>query len=92
MKNKTVPFSIPFIDEREVKEVVKVLRGKWITTGSETKKFEEKTKSFLDVRSAIAMSSGTSALIISLAVHGIGPGDEVITTAYTFASTAIAII
>jgi len=91
-KNKEIPFSMPYIDEREIKEVVKVLRGKWITSGSEVKKFEAGIKNYLDVKSAIAVSSGTAALEISLAVHNVGPGDQVLTTAYTFASTALVII
>lgn len=89
---KEIPYCVPYIDEREINEVVKVLRGKWITTGTEVKKFEEKVKKYLGVKSAVAVSSGTAALEISQAVHDVGPGDEVLTTAYTFASTALSII
>jgi dTDP-4-amino-4,6-dideoxygalactose transaminase len=89
---KEIPYCVPYIDEREVNEVVKVLRGKWITTGAEVKKFEEKVKKYLGVKSAVAVSSGTAALEISQAVHDVGHNDEVLTTAYTFASTAISII
>lgn len=89
---KEIPYCVPYIDEREINEVVKVLRGKWITTGAEVKKFEDKVKKFLGVKSAVAVSSGTAALEISLAVHDVGPGDEVLTTAYTFASSALSII
>lgn len=83
---------MPFIDDREIEEVVKVLKGKWITTGSEVAKFETQVKKYLGVKTAVAISSGTAALEISLAVHGIGEGHEVLTTAYTFASTVLAII
>ncbi|MDQ1350597.1 MAG: perosamine synthetase [Acidobacteriota bacterium] len=89
---KNIPYSIPYIDDREIAEVVKVLKGKWITTGSEVKKFEAQMKKYLGVGTAIAVSSGTAALEISLAVQGVREGDEVLTTAYTFASTALAII
>jgi dTDP-4-amino-4,6-dideoxygalactose transaminase len=89
---KDIPYCMPYIGEQEINEVVKVLRGKWITTGAEVKQFEERVKKYLGVKSAVAVSSGTAALEISLAVQGIGPGDEVLTTAYTFASTALAII
>lgn len=89
---KEIPFSQPFIDEREIAEVVKVLEGKWITSGTEVKKFENKVKKYLDVKTAVAVSSGTAALEISLAVNGVGPGHEVLTTAYTFSSTALAVI
>lgn len=92
MKQKEIPFSIPFINEREIKEVVKVLKGKWITTGSEVKRFEERVREYLDVSTAVAVSSGTAAMEIALAVNGVGPGDEVLTTAYTFASTVIVIL
>jgi dTDP-4-amino-4,6-dideoxygalactose transaminase len=92
MKKKEIPFSIPFIDEREIAEVVKVMRGKWITSGAEVDKFEENMEKYLEVKSALAVASGTAAMEISLAVHDVGPGDEVMTTAYTFASTAIVIV
>lgn len=91
-KQKEIPFSEPFIDEHETAEVVRVLQGKWITSGAEVKKFEEKVKKYLDVKTAIAVSSGTAALEISLAVNGVGEGHDVLTTAYTFASTALAVI
>jgi len=89
---KEIPFSQPFIDEQETAEVVRVLNSKWITSGTEVKKFEEKVKKYLDVKTAVAVSSGTAALEISLAVNGVGEGHEVLTTAYTFASTALAVI
>lgn len=89
---KEIPFSMPYIGEEEIDEVVSVLRGKWITTGAEVKKFEQAMRDYLDVKTAIAVSSGTAALEISLAALDVGPGDEVLTTAYTFASTALAVI
>lgn len=92
MKQKEIPFSTPYIDDDEVDEVVKVLKGKWITSGPEVTKFENLVKEKLGVNTAVALSSGTAALEVSLAVLGVGEGDEVITTACTFASTALAII
>ncbi|MGE5341929.1 MAG: DegT/DnrJ/EryC1/StrS family aminotransferase [Candidatus Omnitrophota bacterium] len=89
---KEIPFSIPFIDQKEINEVVHVLRGKWITSGPEVTKFERKVQAYLGVSTAVAVSSATAALEICLAVHGVGPGDDVLTTAYTFASTAIVIV
>lgn len=91
MKNKEIPYSMPYIDEQEVAEVVKVLRGKWITTGSEVKQFETLVKEYLGVKMAVAVSSGTAGLDISLAVRGIGEGDEVMTSAYSFASPALSV-
>jgi dTDP-4-amino-4,6-dideoxygalactose transaminase len=92
MKKKEVPFSEPYIDEQEVDEVVKVLRSKWITTGAEVKRFEEAVKQYIGSTTAVAVSSCTAALDISLSVHGVGPGDQVLTTAYTFASTTLSIV
>jgi dTDP-4-amino-4,6-dideoxygalactose transaminase len=92
MTKRKIAYSEPYIDDREIAEVVKVLKGKWITTGSEVKRFEAQMKKYLEVNTAVAVSSGTAALMISLAVQGVGAGDEVLTTAYTFASTALAII
>ena len=94
MKRTTreIPYCIPYINEQEIKEVVKVLRGKWITTGAEVKTFEEKAKTYLGVKCAIAVSSGTAAMEISLAAHDVGPGHQVLTTPYTFASTAMVIV
>jgi dTDP-4-amino-4,6-dideoxygalactose transaminase len=92
MKQKEIPFSMPYIGDDEIDEVVRVLRSKWITTGSEVTRFEQAVKDYLGAGSAVAVSSGTAALEVSLAVHEVGPGDDVITTAYTFASTAIAVL
>lgn len=82
---------MPYIDEREVTEVVNVLRGKWITTGSEVKKFETMLKEYLDVKIAVAVSSGTAGLDVSLSVRGVGKGDEIMTSAYSFASPALSV-
>ncbi len=90
-KNKEIPFSLPYIDEKEIAEVVKVLRSKWITTGSEVQQFETRVKQYLGVTDAVAVSSGTAALEVSLAQHGVA-GGQVLTTAYTFVSTALAIL
>ncbi|MCP4221370.1 MAG: DegT/DnrJ/EryC1/StrS aminotransferase family protein, partial [bacterium] len=92
MKKRNIPFSMPFIDHRETAEVVKVLEGKWITSGPEVKKLETHFKKYLDVKTAVALSSCTAALNIALAVHGIGENHDVITTPYTFASTALSIV
>lgn len=89
---KKIPFSVPYIDEQEIAEVVNVLRGKWITTGEEVKLFETEVKEVLGVNMAAAVSSCTAALDIALTVNNIGRGDQVMTTAYTFASTVLSII
>jgi dTDP-4-amino-4,6-dideoxygalactose transaminase len=91
-KKTEIPFSIPYIDEQEIEEVVKVLRGKWITTGEEVNAFERGVKEYLGVNTAVALASCTAALDIALTVNGVGEGDQVLTTGYTFASTVLSII
>ncbi|MCL6106554.1 MAG: DegT/DnrJ/EryC1/StrS aminotransferase family protein [Actinobacteria bacterium] len=83
-----LPFSPPQIGEEEIAEVVDTLKSGWITTGPKVKRFEEEFAEFVGAPAALAVNSATSALAIALAVHGIRPGDEVITTSMTFCSTA----
>jgi dTDP-4-amino-4,6-dideoxygalactose transaminase len=91
MKEKEIPYSVPYIDEQEIDEVVKVLRGKWITTGSEVREFEKRVKDYLGIKTAVAVSSGTAGLDVSLSAYGVGEGDDVITTSYTFAAPVLSI-
>ncbi len=83
-----LPFSPPFIGSDEIAAVVDTLKSGWITTGPKVNRFEEEFAEFLGAPAALAVNSATSALAIALAVYGIGPGDEVITTPMTFCSTA----
>jgi len=83
-----VPFSPPDISEEEIKEVVDTLRSGWITTGPKTKQFENEIAKFVGVPRAVCLNSATAALELSLHVLGIGPGDEVITSAYTYTASA----
>ena len=86
-----IPFSRPWIDETEIEAVSEVLASKWISTGGRVREFERAFAEYLGVKHAIAVSSCTAALHLSLVVSGIGVGDEVITTPYTFTATAEAI-
>ena len=86
-----IPFSRPWIDETEIEAVSQVLESKWISTGARVREFERAFAEYLGVEHAIAVSSCTAALHLSLVVTGIGIGDEVITTPYTFTATAEAI-
>ncbi|MEW5804096.1 MAG: DegT/DnrJ/EryC1/StrS family aminotransferase [bacterium] len=84
-----LPFFVPDIGEEEVAEVVDSLRSGWITTGPKTKLFERNFAEFLgNGVEAIAVNSGTAGLHLGLEALGIGAGDEVITTPYTFTATA----
>lgn len=88
---KTISFAVPSISQAEIKEVVRVLKGGWLTMGPEVLKFEENFAKFYGVKNAIAVSSATAGLHLALLSLGIGPGDEVILPAYTFVSCANAV-
>lgn len=84
-----LPFALPDIGEEEIAEVVDSLRSGWITTGPKTKKFENDFSNFLDSNlHAIALNSATAGLHLALEAIGVSEGDEVITTTYTFTSSA----
>ena len=75
------------IDEEEIAEVTNTLKSDWITRGPKTAEFENQVRFYIGCKHAIALSSCTAALHLSLAAYDIGEGDEVITTPFTFAST-----
>ena len=83
-----IPFSPPDIGEEEIKEVVKALRSGWITTGPRTKEFEKQVAEFCGVKRAVCLNSATACLEMALRLLGVGPGDEVITSAYTYSASA----
>lgn len=87
--NTFLPFALPDIGEEEIAEVVDSLRSGWLTTGPKTQRFEREFAEFVggDVQ-ALAVNSATAGLHLVLEAFGIGPGDEVITTPYTFTATA----
>lgn len=83
-----VPFSPPDITEEEIAEVADTLRSGWITTGPRTKEFERQIAGFCHTDKAVCLNSATACMEMTLRVMGIGSGDEVITTAYTYTATA----
>jgi dTDP-4-amino-4,6-dideoxygalactose transaminase len=87
--NGFLPFALPDIGEEEIAEVVDSLRSGWLTTGPKTKRFESDFAEFVggDVE-AVAVNSATAGLHLVLEAAGVGPGDQVITTPYTFTATA----
>jgi len=87
MRNVFLPFSPPLIGEEEIAEALDTLRSDWITTGPKVKRFEAEFAEFIGAPSALAVSSATDAMLVGLAVLGIEPGDEVVTTPMTFCST-----
>ncbi|MEM7725447.1 MAG: DegT/DnrJ/EryC1/StrS family aminotransferase [Cyanobacteria bacterium P01_A01_bin.45] len=90
-----LPFALPDIGEEEIAEVIDSLRSGWLTTGPKTKQFELEFTEFIGAKNkaiaqmqSIAVNSATSGLHLALEALGIGEGDEVITTTYTFTATA----
>ena len=82
-----LPFSRPTIGEEEIAEVADTLRSGWVTTGPKSARFEEALKAFNEVPYCLALMNATTGLEMTLGALGIGPGDEVITTAHTFVCT-----
>lgn len=85
---RQIPFSPPDITEEEIEEVIDTLRSGWITTGPKTKKFEQQISEYCHTKRAVCLNSDTACMEMTLRLFGIGPGDEVITTAYTYTATA----
>lgn len=83
-----VTFSPPDITELEINEVVNALRSGWITTGPRTKELESKIAAWLGTNKCVCLNSQTACSEMALRMLGIGAGDEVITSAYTYTATA----
>ncbi len=83
-----VPFSPPDMSELEVQYVSEVLRSGWITTGPRTKQLEKILAQYYQKEKAVCLNSATACMELALRVLGIGPGDEVITSAYTYTASA----
>lgn len=92
MRKSFLPFHIPSISQLEIDEVTNTLKDGWLTSGPRVKKFEDKFAAFVGNSNAVALSSCTSALHLGLEARGIGPGDEVIVPAMTFAAAAEVVI
>lgn len=83
-----VGFSPAVISEEDVLEVVDTLRSGWITTGPKTKQFEKDISAYCGTSHTVCLSSATSAMEMVLRLYGIGPGDEVITSVFTYSASA----
>ena len=75
-----IPISKPQIDHRETEAVAEVLKSGRLAQGPKVQEFEERLADFVGARYGVACGNGTQALMLALLAHGIGPGDEVITT------------
>ena len=88
MKTRNIPFSPPDITEAEIQEVAEALRSGWITTGPRTKEFERLIANKCTTSKAVCLNSATACMESILRALNIGPGDEVITSAYTYTASA----
>lgn len=87
-----IPYGRHAVDEDDVEAVAAVLRGDWLTTGPMVERFERAMAERVGARHAVAVSSGTAALHAAMRALSIGPGDEVIVPAMTFAATANGVV
>lgn len=85
---RNIPFSPPDIGPLEIEEVIAALRSGWITTGPRTKQLEKNIAEWLGADRCVCLNSQTACAEMALRVMGIGPGDEVITSAYTYTASA----
>lgn len=83
-----IKFSPPDITEPEINEVTEALKSGWITTGPKTKEFEREIAKYCNVNKAVCLNSQTACAEMALRILGVGEGDEVITTAYTYTASA----
>ena len=87
MKKRNIPFSPPDMGEEEINEVIDTLKSGWITTGPKVKEFEKKIADYCHTSKAVCLNSATACMEMTLRLLGIGPGDEVITSAYTYTAS-----
>ncbi|MGG1217970.1 DegT/DnrJ/EryC1/StrS family aminotransferase [Priestia endophytica] len=83
-----IQFSPPDISDLEINEVIDTLKSGWLTTGPKTKKFENSIALFTNTSRAVCLNSATASMELTLRLLGIGEGDEVITSAYTYSASA----
>lgn len=87
-----IPYGKQWLDEEDIAAVVDVLRGDWLTTGPKVAELEKTVAELVHAKEAVAVSSGTAGLHAAMYALGIGPGDEVIVPAMTFAASANCVV
>ena len=87
MRKINIPFSPPDMSEEEIEEVIDTLKSGWITTGPKVKEFEREIAEYCHTSKAVCLNSATACMEMTLRLLGIGPGDEVITSAYTYTAS-----
>jgi len=89
---EAIPLSSPDIGPREIELVNQVLRTRWLSMGPMVERFEDAVARYVGTRYAAAVSSGTAGLHLAMIAAGLGPGDEVITTPFSFVASANCIL
>ena len=92
VRQKMLPYGHQWLDETDLAAVVEVLRSDWLTTGPKVEEFERTFARSIGAEEAVAVTSGTAALHAAMYALGIGPGDEVIVPAMTFAASANCVV
>ena len=92
VRENWMPFCLPDVSEAEIESVTAAVRSGWWAKGPRTIEFEKKFAEYVGAKHCIGVNSCTAALHLALLTAGIGPGDEVITTPLTFASSANTIL
>lgn len=92
MSEDFLPYGHQSIDESDIRAVVEVLRGDWLTMGPAVERFERAVADYVGAAHAVSFSSGTAALHGAMHAAGIGPGDAVLVPPLTFAATANAVL
>lgn len=92
IRDTFIPYNLPDISEEEVTAVADTVRSRWLAKGPRTLQFEKEFAEYVGAKHAVAMNSCTAALHVALLTQNLQPGDEVITTPMTFASSANTIV
>jgi dTDP-4-amino-4,6-dideoxygalactose transaminase len=92
VRRSFLPYHQPLLDEADEQAVLETLRSGWLTTGPKAKRFEQELATYVGADHCVAVNSCTAALHLALEAANVGPGDEVITSPITFASTANVIV
>lgn len=92
MNKRFIPYGKQHIDEEDIQSVVEILKSDFLTTGPKIEEFEKKFANYVGSKYAVVVSNGTAALHIACLAAGIDEGDEVITTALTFAASSNSVL